>query len=85
MEKHLHNAERLIDFLLPFPGERSWNEIKDYMDIADVDLQLLINKIDSELPGLIYKSVDMQNKLIALGLREEKKPELLHFVEERAF
>ncbi|MGN6492851.1 MAG: hypothetical protein ACTHLE_12705 [Agriterribacter sp.] len=78
-------ADLLLEFLLPFPAEKSWEEVKVYLGTTDITLHLLLTEIEKDIPGLLYKSVDMHDKPVALGIREEKKPGLLGFLSDGGF
>lgn len=86
MTDHLkETADLLLEFLLPFPAEKSWEEVKVYLDTTDITLHLLLTEIEKDIPDLLYKSVDVHDKPVAVGVREEKKPGLLGFLSDGGF
>ena len=78
-------ADLLLEFLLPFPAEKSWEEVKVYLGTTDITLHLLLTEIEKDIPGLLYKSVDMHDKPVALGIREEKKAGIAGLFVRRRF
>lgn len=78
-------ADRLLEFILPYPGEKSWDEIKNYLDITDISLHKLITEIEARVQHLLYKSTNTEGEPLAVGIKEEMKSGLLHFLSEGGF
>ena len=78
-------ADLLLEFILPFPGEKGWDEVMVYLDITDITLHLLLTEIEKETPGLLYRITDIHENPVAVGVVEEKKTTLLRFLSEGGF
>ena len=86
MNAHLQEtADLLLEFILPFPGEKGWDEVMVYLDVTDITLHLLLTEIEKDTPGLLYKISDIHERPVAVGVVEEKKAALLRFLSEGGF
>lgn len=82
---HLHIADQLLEYILPYPGEKDIQEIEDHLSLSPLKLQLFLTEIGNEKPGWIYKSVGENNEPKSVGVMEEKKPEVLDFLSKGGF
>lgn len=86
MTEHLRiTADRLLEFVLPYPGEKSWDEIKTYLDVTDISLHKIISEIELMIPHLLYRSTSVEGESLAVGVKEEMKPGQLYFLSEGGF
>ena len=82
---HLHIADHLLEYILPYPGEKDIREIEHHLNISPLKLQLFLTEIGNEKPGWIYKSVGENNAPKSVGIIEEMKPEVLDFLSKGGF
>ncbi|HRP55342.1 hypothetical protein [Agriterribacter sp.] len=82
---HLHIADHLLEYILPYPGEKDIREIEHHLNISPLKLQLFLTEIGNEKPGWIYKSVGENNEPKSVGIIEEMKPEVLDFLSKGGF
>ncbi len=82
---HLHIADQLLEYILPYPGEKDIREIEEHLNISPLKLQLFLTEIGNEKPGWIYKSVGENNEPKSVGVIEEMKPEVLDFLSKGGF
>ena len=82
---HLHIADQLLEYILPYPGEKDVQEIEHYLNLSPLKLQLFLTEIGNEKPGWIYKSVGENNEPKSVGVMEEKKLEVLDFLSKGGF
>lgn len=78
-------ADRLLEYVLPYPGERSWEEVKTHLGITDISLHKLISEVELIVPHAFYKSITVEGETVALGIKEEAKPQLLKLLEDGGF
>ena len=82
---HLHIADQLLEYILPYPGEKDIQEIEHHLNLSPLKLQLFLTEIGNEKPGWIYKSVGENNEPKSIGVMEEMKPAVLDFLSKGGF
>jgi hypothetical protein len=82
---HFHIADQLLEYILPYPGEKDIQEIEHHLNLSPLKLQLFLTEIGNEKPGWIYKSIGENNEPKSVGVIEEMKPEVLDFLSKGGF
>jgi len=82
---HSHIADQLLEYILPYPGEKDIQEIEHHLNLSPLKLQLFLTEIGNEKPGWIYKSVGENNEPKSVGVIDEMQPEVLDFLSRGGF